>query len=48
MALSKLLACASSARATDMLAIPAAATARTIADILALFIGGSRFVAAAV
>jgi hypothetical protein len=31
-----------------MLAIPAAATARAIADIFVLFIGGSRFVAAAV
>jgi len=31
-----------------MLAIPAAATAKTIADIFALFIRGSRFVAPAV
>src|SRR6202035_4563641 len=41
MALSKLLACVSSARATDMLAIPAAATVRAIADIFAFFMGGS-------
>jgi hypothetical protein len=45
---SKLLACVSSARATDMLAIPATATARTIADTFAFFIGGSLSVAAAV
>jgi hypothetical protein len=31
-----------------MLTTPAAATARMIADIFALFIGGSRFVAATV
>jgi hypothetical protein len=46
MAFNKLLACASSARANDMLAIPAAATARAIADIFVLFMGGSRSVAA--
>jgi hypothetical protein len=45
--LSKLLACVSSARATDMLAIPATATARTIADTFAFFMGGSLSVAAA-